>query len=119
MHGEGMDSAAGAVDGTVAGNIWDAFQAGADEPEAAPGATGGSAITEYSIVSSPATTTQTTSNTTYTFTGLTNGTDYTFTATAINANGSSVDKCSSHDTKLFKMSLPTSLAPLSVAGTSP
>ena len=41
MHGEGMDSAAGAVDGTVAGNIWDAFQAAANEPEAAPGATGG------------------------------------------------------------------------------
>jgi outer membrane protein OmpU len=41
MHGEGMDSAAGAVDGTVAGNIWDAFQAAADEPEAAPGASGG------------------------------------------------------------------------------
>lgn len=41
MHGEGMDSAAGAVDGTVAGNIWDAFQAAADEPEAAPGAAGG------------------------------------------------------------------------------
>jgi hypothetical protein len=54
-----------------------------------PGATGGSAITEYSIVSNPATTTQTTSNTTYTFTGLTNGTSYTFTATAINANGTS------------------------------
>ena len=41
MSGEGMSSAAGAVDGTVAGNIWDAFQAGADEPEAAPGAAGG------------------------------------------------------------------------------
>ena len=41
MHGEGMDSAAGAVDGTVAGNIWDAFQDAADEPEYAPGASGG------------------------------------------------------------------------------
>ena len=38
MSGEGMSSAAGAVDGTVSGNIWDAFQAAADEPEAAPGA---------------------------------------------------------------------------------
>ena len=36
MSGEGGDSASGAVDGTVAGNIWDAFQAAADEPEAAP-----------------------------------------------------------------------------------
>jgi outer membrane protein OmpU len=41
MTGEGMDSASGAVDGTVSGNIWDAFQASADEPQAAPGAAGG------------------------------------------------------------------------------
>jgi outer membrane protein OmpU len=41
MHGEGMSSASGALDGTPSGNIWDAFQAAADEPEAAPGATGG------------------------------------------------------------------------------
>lgn len=54
-----------------------------------PGATGGSAITGYTIVSSPVTTTQTTSNTTYTFTGLTNDTSYTFTATATNSNGTS------------------------------
>ncbi len=54
-----------------------------------PGATGGSAITQYTITSNPATTTQTTSNTNYTFTGLTNGTVYTFMATATNANGSS------------------------------
>jgi trimeric autotransporter adhesin len=55
-----------------------------------PGATGGSAITGYTIVSNPATTTQTTSSTSYTFTGLTNGTAYTFTATATNANGTSL-----------------------------
>ena len=41
MHGEGMSSASGALDGTPSGNIWDAFQATADEPEAAPGASGG------------------------------------------------------------------------------
>ena len=41
MHGEGMSSASGALDGTPSGNIWDAFQATADEPEAAPGAAGG------------------------------------------------------------------------------
>jgi outer membrane protein OmpU len=50
MHGEGMDSAAGAVDGTVAGNIWDAFQATANEPEAAPGAAGGLTYKLPSIV---------------------------------------------------------------------
>jgi len=54
------------------------------------GATGGSAITGYSIISNPVTTTQTTSNTTYTFTGLTDNTSYTFTATATNTNGTSV-----------------------------
>ena len=41
MHGEGMSSASGALDGTPSGNIWDAFQAAADEPEAAPGGAGG------------------------------------------------------------------------------
>ena len=54
-----------------------------------PGATGGAAISQYSITSSPTTTTQTTSDVSYTFTGLTNGTSYTFTATATNANGTS------------------------------
>lgn len=61
-----------------------------------PGATGGSAITQYSIISSPATTTQTTSSTSYEFTGLTNGTAYTFTVTAINANGTSAASASSN-----------------------
>jgi hypothetical protein len=61
-----------------------------------PGSTGGSTITQYSIASSPATTTQTTSNTTYTFTGLTTGTSYTFTVTATNANGTSVSSAASN-----------------------
>lgn len=61
-----------------------------------PGATGGSAITQYSIVSDPVTTTQTTANTTYTFTGLANGTSYTFTATATNANGTSASSSASN-----------------------
>jgi len=61
-----------------------------------PGATGGSAITEYSIVSSPATTTQTASSSPYTFTGLTTGTSYTFTATATNANGNSAASSASN-----------------------
>ena len=41
MHGEGMSSASGALDGMPSGDIWDAFQASANEPEAAPGAAGG------------------------------------------------------------------------------
>ena len=59
-----------------------------------PGATGGSAITGYSIVSNPVTTTQTTSNTSYVFTGLTNDTAYTFTVTATNSNGTSLSSSS-------------------------
>ena len=54
------------------------------------GATGGAAISEYTITSSPSTTTQTTSSSPYTFTGLTDGTSYTFTMTATNANGTSL-----------------------------
>lgn len=60
------------------------------------GATGGSAITGYSVVSSPATTTQTTSSSPYTFTGLTAGTAYTFTVTATNANGTSTASSASN-----------------------
>ena len=60
------------------------------------GATGGSAITSYSIVSSPTTTTQTTSSSPYTFTGLTAGTAYTFTVTATNANGTSTASSASN-----------------------
>jgi outer membrane protein OmpU len=50
MSGEGMSSASGAVDGTVSGNIWDAFQAAADEPEAAPGGANGLNYTLPSMV---------------------------------------------------------------------
>ena len=60
------------------------------------GATGGKSITGYSIVSSPATTTQTTSSSPYTFTGLTAGTAYTFTVTATNANGTSTASSASN-----------------------
>jgi hypothetical protein len=54
------------------------------------GATGGSEISQYTITSSPSTTSQTTSSSPYTFTGLTDGTSYTFTMTATNANGTSL-----------------------------
>ena len=54
------------------------------------GATGGSAITGYTITSNPVTTTQTASSSPYVFTGLTTGTAYTFTAYATSALGNSV-----------------------------
>jgi trimeric autotransporter adhesin len=53
------------------------------------GATGGSAITGYTVTSSPGNITATGSSSPITITGLTNGTAYTFTATATNANGTS------------------------------
>jgi len=71
------------------------------------GATGGSAITGYSITSSPAstTTTQSASSSPYTFTGLTNDTAYTFTMTATNANGvSAASSASSSATPLISIS---------------
>jgi hypothetical protein len=49
--------------------------------------TGAIRAMSYSIVSTPATTTRTTSGTSLTFTGLTTGTEYTFTITPSNATG--------------------------------
>ena len=49
--------------------------------------TSGGLPSSYSITSSPSTTVQTTSSTSYTFTGLSAGTGYTFTATATNDYG--------------------------------
>jgi hypothetical protein len=53
------------------------------------GATGGSAITGYTVTSSPGNITASGSSSPITVTGLTNGTSYTFTVTATNANGTS------------------------------
>jgi chitodextrinase len=53
---------------------------------------------EYSIVSSPPTTTQTTSSTTFTFTGLSPDTAYTFTITPSNASGNGLPTSSSIST---------------------
>ena len=53
----------------------------------APGSNGGSAITSYTVTSSPGGITATGSASPITITGLTNGTPYTFTVTATNAIG--------------------------------
>ena len=87
-------------------------------------ATGGASITGYSIVSSPATTTQTTSSSPYTFTGLTAGTAYTFTVTATNANGTSTASSASNSvtpvvpSNFFLISQQTSSAVSSVTFSS-
>lgn len=52
-----------------------------------PGATGGSAITAYTVTSSPGDITATGTSSPIIVQGLTNGTPYTFTVTATNANG--------------------------------
>lgn len=53
-----------------------------------PSFDGGSDITSYSVISTPTTTTQTSTQTSIYFTGLTIGTSYTFRVRAINAAGS-------------------------------
>ena len=53
------------------------------------GATGGSAITGYTVTSSPGSLTASGASSPLVVTGLTNGTAYTFTAVATNANGTS------------------------------
>ena len=53
------------------------------------GATGGAAISSYTVTSSPGSITASGSSSPITVTGLTDGTAYTFTMTATNANGTS------------------------------
>ena len=112
----GTSSASSASSGVTATTVPQAptISATAGDTTAAititPGATGGAAISQYSITSSPTTTTQTTSNTSYTFTGLTNGTAYTFTATATNAAGSSCSAATAPATPLGPPGAPTSVA---------
>jgi hypothetical protein len=61
----------------------------------APASNGGSAITEYTVVSSPGGMTTTTTGASVTVIGLTNGTVYTFTVTATNSAGSSASSIQS------------------------
>lgn len=61
-----------------------------------PNATGGKAVTSYTVTSSPGGLTGTGSASPITVTGLTNGTAYTFTVTATNANGTSAASAASN-----------------------
>ena len=58
-------------------------------------ATGGSAITSYTVTSSPGNITATGASSPINISGLTNGTSYTFTVQANNANGSSLASAAS------------------------
>lgn len=64
----------------------------------APGDDGGAAITQYSVVGTPSTSTVTTNGSTLTavIPGLTNGTAYTFAVTALNSEGSSTSSAASN-----------------------
>ena len=62
----------------------------------APADNGGSAITSYTVLSSPGGFTASGASSPITVTGLTNGTEYTFTVTATNAIGTSVPSAASN-----------------------
>jgi uncharacterized protein (TIGR02145 family) len=62
----------------------------------APASNGGSAITGYTVTSSPGNITKTGSVSPITVTGLTNGTAYTFTVIATNVNGNSLPSSASN-----------------------
>src|SRR5439155_24392358 len=74
----------------------------------APLSDGGSAITSYTVTSSPAGASATATGTSATLTGLTNGTAYTFTVVASNAVGNSAPSVASNSV--------TPVAPATVPG---
>ena len=76
----------------------------------------GSSATSYSIVTTPATTTQTTSGTSYTFTGLSAASEYTFTIQSGNSIGAYASPVTSGN--MYTSALPTNLVVGSVSGTS-
>ena len=76
----------------------------------------GTNATSYSITSTPATTTQTTSGTSYTFTGLDAASVYTFTITTANSIGAYASPVTSGNA--YTSAAPSSLVVGSVSGTS-
>jgi hypothetical protein len=78
--------------------------------------TNGSAISGYTITTTPATTTQMTSGSPFIFTGLSNGTPYTFTVTATNGVGTGAGGTSGSITAGDVPGTPTSVSATAKAG---
>lgn len=83
----------------------------------APGFTGGSAITGYTVISSPGNLTAIGTASPITITGLTNGTSYTFTVAVANIAGTSIVSAASNSVTAFTLPSASSL-PASAITTS-
>jgi uncharacterized protein (TIGR02145 family) len=83
-------TASGIVPGAPTNIVATAGNAQASVAFTAPASTGGSAITGYTVTSSPGNFTSTGASSPLVVTGLANGTSYTFTVVATNAAGNSV-----------------------------
>jgi hypothetical protein len=85
---------------------------------AAPGSTGGSPVTSYTVSCSPACTGVSVAGSSATVTGLTNGTSYTFTVTATTFAGTGPSSASSNSVTP-QPSCSTSSSNLSISGAAP
>ena len=83
-------TASGIVPGAPTSPVATAGNTQASVAFTAPASAGGSAITGYTVTSSPGSFTATGASSPLVVTGLTNGTSYTFTVVATNASGNSV-----------------------------
>jgi len=76
----------------------------------APSNVGGSAITQYTVISSPGGITATGASSPVTVTGLTLGTSYTFTVTAANSNGAGRASAASNSITATNIAVPQYIA---------
>ena len=108
-------TAAGIVPGAPTNIVGTAGNAQASVSFTAPASAGGSAITGYTVTSSPGGFTATGASSPLVVTSLTNGTSYTFTVVATNASGNSVASAASSAVTPFTVpGAPTS--PVATAG---